>query len=210
MPPEQIIHIQVDQPAARLDQLLAGAVPQFSRSQLQKLIRQGRVLVAGQTVRPSTAVQPGDVITVHLPAAEQATPQAETAPLEIVFEDEDLVVINKAAGMVVHPAQGHAGGTLVNALLARYPDLAAMSLTDSGPTERPGIVHRLDRDTSGLMVVARTPAALRHLQQQFKGRAVEKIYLALVFGRPEAVEGIIDVPLGRDPRLRQKIAPRAD
>jgi 23S rRNA pseudouridine1911/1915/1917 synthase len=154
-------------------------------------------------------VQPGDVITVHLPVAEQAAPQAETVPLEIVFEDSDLVVINKPAGMVVHPAQGHASGTLVNALLARYPDLAAMSLTDAGPTERPGIVHRLDRDTSGLMIVARTPAALRHLQQQFKGRTVEKIYLALVFGHPEAAEGIIDVPLGRDPRFRQKIAPRA-
>jgi 23S rRNA pseudouridine1911/1915/1917 synthase len=126
-------------------------------------------------------------------------------PLEVVFEDDDLLVINKPAGMVVHPAQGHDHGTLVNALLARYPDLAALTLAD-----RPGIVHRLDRDTSGLIIVARNPLALRRLQQQFKARTVEKIYLALVFGRPEAAEGIIDMPLGRDPRFRQKMAPRAD
>lgn len=210
MSQEQIIQIQVDQPAARLDQLLAKAVPQLSRSQLQKLIRQGRVLLAEQTVRPSTIVQPGDIITLRLPSSEPATLQPETVPLDVVFEDEALVVINKPAGMVVHPAQGHTSGTLVNALLARYPDLAAMTLTDSDSTDRPGIVHRLDRDTSGLMIVARTPAALRHLQQQFKTRTVEKIYLALVFGRPAVAEGIIDVPLGRDPRFRQKIAPRAD
>ncbi len=209
MSQEQIIQIQVDQPAARLDQLLAKAVPQLSRSQLQKFIRQGRVLLASQTVRPSTAVQPGDVITLRLPSAEPPTLQPETVPLDVVFEDEALVVINKPAGMVVHPAQGHISGTLVNALLACYPDLAAMTLSDSDSTDRPGIVHRLDRDTSGLMIVARTPAALRHLQQQFKSRTVKKIYLALVFGRPEVAEGIIDVPLGRDPRFRQKIAPRA-
>ncbi|MBI1877634.1 MAG: RluA family pseudouridine synthase, partial [Chloroflexi bacterium] len=210
MSQEQILKIQVDQPASRLDQWLAQAVPQLSRSQLQKLIRQGRVLVAGQTVRPSTAVQSGAVVTVHLPMPESKTLQPETVPLDLVFEDDDLVVINKPAGLVVHPAQGHASGTLVNALLARYPDLVTMTLAGADSTDRPGLVHRLDRDTSGLMIVARTPAALRRLQQQFKARTVEKIYLALVFGRPEAAEGIIDVPLGRDPRFRQKIAPRAD
>lgn len=206
----QPLYLQVDQPAARLDQWLAQAIPQLSRSQLQKLIRQGQVLVAGQPARPSAALQPGDVVTVHLPAPEPAALQPETTPLDVVYEDDDLVVINKPAGMVVHPAQGHTSGTLVNALLARYPDLAVLAEDDSGAADRPGIVHRLDRDTSGLMIVARTPAALRRLQQQFKARTVEKIYLALVFGRPEAAEGIIDVPLGRDPRFRQKIAPRAD
>ncbi len=210
MSPAQPLYLQVDQPAARLDQWLAQAIPQLSRSQLQKLIRQGQVLVAGQPARPSAALQPGDVVTVHLPAPEPAALQPETTPLDVVYEDDDLVVINKPAGMVVHPAQGHTSGTLVNALLARYPDLAVLAEDDSGAADRPGIVHRLDRDTSGLMIVARTPAALRRLQQQFKARTVEKIYLALVFGRPEAAEGIIDVPLGRDPRFRQKIAPRAD
>lgn len=210
MPTAQTLQFRVDQPAARLDQWLARAIPQLSRSQLQKLIRQGQVFVAGQSVRPSVPLQPGDVITVHLPAPEPGTLQPETTPLDVVYEDEDLVVINKPAGMVVHPAQGHSSGTLVNALLARYPDLAMLAEDDTGAADRPGIVHRLDRDTSGLMMVARTPAALRKLQQQFKSRTVEKIYLALVFGRPEAAEGIIDVPLGRDSRFRQKIAPRPD
>jgi 23S rRNA pseudouridine1911/1915/1917 synthase len=206
----QPLYLQVDRPAARLDQWLAQAIPQLSRSQLQKLIRQGQVLVAGQPVRPSAALQPGDIVTVHLPALEPTALRPETTPLDVVYEDDDLVVINKPAGMVVHPAQGHSSGTLVNALLARYPDLAGLIEDDAGSADRPGIVHRLDRDTSGLMIVARTPAALRRLQQQFKSRTVEKIYLALVFGRPEAAEGIIDVPLGRDPRFRQKIAPRPD
>jgi 23S rRNA pseudouridine1911/1915/1917 synthase len=206
----QTFHLRVDQPAARLDQWLVRSIPQLSRSQLQKLIRQGQVLVAGRPARPSVALQPGDVVTVHLPAPESAALQPETTPLDVVYEDDDLVVINKPAGMVVHPAQGHTSGTLVNALLARYPDLAGLAEEDAGSADRPGIIHRLDRDTSGLMIVARTPGALRRLQQQFKSRTVEKIYLALIFGRPEAAQGIIDVPLGRDPRFRQKIAPRAD
>ncbi|MCQ3977199.1 MAG: RluA family pseudouridine synthase [Anaerolineae bacterium] len=206
----QPLQLQVDQPAPRLDQWLAQALPQLSRSQLQKLIRQGQVLVAGQTVRPSSAVQPGEVITVYLPTPEPDAPQPETTPLAVIYEDDDLVVINKPAGMVVHPAHGHESGTLVNALLARYPDLAALAESETDSSDRPGIVHRLDRDTSGLIVVARTPPALRRLQQQFKARTIEKTYLALVFGRPEAPEGIIEVPLGRDPRFRQKMAPRAD
>jgi 23S rRNA pseudouridine1911/1915/1917 synthase len=139
---EQIIQIQVDQPASRLDQLLAKKVPQLSRSQLQKLIRQGEVLVDGQPVRPSVAVQPGDVITLRLPALESAILHPESIPLDIIFEDADLIVINKPAGMVVHPAQGHSRGTLVNALLARYADLAAMSEMTSDTADRPGIVHR--------------------------------------------------------------------
>jgi 23S rRNA pseudouridine1911/1915/1917 synthase len=214
--PEQVLQIQVDQAASRLDQLLARSVPHLSRSQLQKLIRQGLVLVSapGETsspvLRPSAMVQPGDVISVHLPVVQPTSLQAEVAPLNVVYEDEELVVINKPAGMVVHPAHGHAGGTLVNALLARYPDLAEMTGADADSGDRPGVVHRLDRDTSGLMIVARTPAALQHLRRQFKSRAVEKIYLALVFGQPPAPKGIIDIPLGRDLRFRQRMAPRAD
>jgi 23S rRNA pseudouridine1911/1915/1917 synthase len=214
MPPEQTIQIQVDRPAARLDQFLAETIPDLSRSQIQKFIRQGRVLLltspankAKPITRPSTSIQPGEVITVHLPTPQPKVLQPETIPLDVIFEDDDLVVINKPAGMVVHPAHGHTAGTLVNALLARYPDLAEMVEADAD--DRPGIVHRLDRDTSGLVIVARTPEALQHLQRQFKARTVEKIYLALVFGRPEAPEGVIDAPLGRDPRHRQKFAPRA-
>jgi 23S rRNA pseudouridine1911/1915/1917 synthase len=217
MTPEQIIQIQVDRPAARLDQFLAETIPDLSRSQIQKLIRQGRVFLfappankAKPITRPSMSIQPGEMITIQLPPPQPKVLQPETIPLDIIFEDDDLVVINKPAGMVVHPAHGHTAGTLVNALLARYPDLAAMIEVDTNAVDRPGIVHRLDRDTSGLMIVARTPEVLRHLRRQFKARTVEKVYLALVFGRPEAPEGVIDVPLGRDPRHRQKFAPRPD
>jgi 23S rRNA pseudouridine1911/1915/1917 synthase len=212
-----MLRIQVDRPASRLDQFLADAIPDLSRSQIQKLIRQGKVWLtsgtageAGPSPRPSAGVQPGDVVTLYLPTARSDNLTPESVPLDIVFEDETLVVINKPAGLVVHPAHGHTGGTLVNALLARYPDLAAMSQADADSADRPGIVHRLDRDTSGLIIVARTPAALHHLRRQFKARTVEKTYLALVFGRPDAPQGLIDVPLGRNPRHRQKFAPRPD
>ncbi len=217
MPQERILQIQVDRPASRLDQFLADAIPDLSRSQIQKLIRQGKVLLTSATAgdsfpapRPSTGVQPGDVVTLYIPIAGPDKLAPESVPLDILFEDETLVVINKPAGLVVHPAQGHSRGTLVNALLARYPDLAAMSQAEADSADRPGIVHRLDRDTSGLIVVARTPAALHHLRRQFKARTVEKTYLALVFGCPDVPQGIIDVPLGRDPRHRQKFAPRPD
>ncbi len=206
------LQLQVDQFSPRLDQYLAQALPNLSRSQVKKLIQQGQVLVGRQPAKPGAAVQPGDVVTVYLPAPEPKTPQPEdVSALTIVFEDDELIVVNKPAGIVVHPARGHISGTLVNALLARYPDLSTMTQFDEADAlTRPGIVHRLDRDTSGLIVVARTPMALRHLRQQFKTRQVEKVYLALVHGRPEAPAGLIDVPLGRDPRHRQKFAPRAD
>jgi len=212
MPPPQIIYIQVDTSAARLDQFLAETVPDLSRSQIQKLIRQGAVALRSSTndaksaIRPSTAVESGDVIELCLPMPQAKELQPEEIPLDIVFEDDDLVVINKSAGLVVHPAHGHESGTLVNALLARYPDLAGMTDADEDAPDRPGIIHRLDRDTSGLIVVARSPQALQNLRQQFQDRVVEKTYLALVFGCPAAPEGVIDVPLGRDPRHRQKFA----
>ena len=207
---EQIIHLEVNQAGLRLDQYLAQNFPDLSRTQLKKLIQQGKVLVSRQPAKPSLPVQPGDQVRLHLPAPESRTLQAEAVPLELVFEDEDLVVINKPAGMVVHPAFGHTSGTLVNALLARYPELRDMAEVDSDTTGRPGIVHRLDQDTSGLIIVARTPEALQQLRRHFKSRQVDKIYLALVLGQPEAPEGIIEVPLGRDPRHRQRIAPLAE
>jgi 23S rRNA pseudouridine1911/1915/1917 synthase len=211
MTSEQTLHFQVEQQVARLDQYLAEQMPDLSRSQLKKLIQQDKVLVAGRPAKPSSSLQPGDWISVYLPAPLlPSPPPSEIIPLDIIFEDEMLIVVNKPAGMVTHPGHGHMSGTLVNALLARYPDLRGLANIDPHGEMRPGLVHRLDQDTSGLIVVARTPAALKKLQQQFKARSVEKIYLALVFGEPQAPEGIIDVPLGRDPQHRQKIAPRAD
>ena len=212
MSSEKIIHIQVDSWASRLDQFMAETIPNLSRSQIQKFIRQGAVAVRSSTdetkivTRPSTTVESGDVIELHLSTPQTKELQSEKIPLDIVFEDDELVVINKPAGLVVHPAHGHESGTLVNALLARYPDLTGMTDADEDAPDRPGIVHRLDRDTSGLIVVARTPETLQNLRQQFKDRRVEKTYLALVFGSPAAPEGVIDVPLGRDPRNRQKFA----
>lgn len=208
MSQERVVHLQVDQAASRLDQYLAMQFSDISRSQLKKLIQQQKVLIDNRPAKPNMAVQPGDLITLYLSRAEPTALTPESIPLNVIFEDGDLLVINKPARMVVHPAHGHHSGTLVNALLARYPDLAALTQFDS--RERPGIVHRLDQDTSGLIMVARTPTALKNLRRQFKARTVEKIYLALVFGLPEAPEGVIDVPLGRDPRHRQKFAPRAD
>jgi len=139
-------------------------------------------------------------VVVRIPAAPSEEVLPESIPLDIVYEDDDLLVVNKPAGMVVHPGHGHARGTLVNALLDRYPDLAV------GDSERPGIAHRLDRDTSGLIVVAKTDEALEHLRQQFKSRWVQKTYLALIHGQPPAPEGIIEAPVGRDPRQRQRMA----
>jgi 23S rRNA pseudouridine1911/1915/1917 synthase len=139
-------------------------------------------------------------VVVHMPPSPSDDVVPQPIPLDVVYEDNDLLVVNKPAGMVVHPAHGHREGTLVNALLARYPSLVA------GDVGRPGIVHRLDQDTSGLMVVAKTELALEHLRRQFKSREVQKIYLALVHGRPSAPEGVIEAPLGRNPRQRKRMA----
>jgi 23S rRNA pseudouridine1911/1915/1917 synthase len=212
----QTIHIQVEQPGRRIDQFLVTAIPHLSRSQIQKLIRQGQVLIAPAAAhephsiaRASAKTQPGDTLIVTLPPEPSTTLQPEEIQLEIVYEDAAVIVVNKPAGLVVHPGHGHSSGTLVNALLARYPDLTGLEQS-SGADERPGIVHRLDKDTSGLIVVARTAESLHHLQRQFKARTVEKTYLALVFGRPDSPQGVIDVPLGRDLRHRQKFSARPD
>lgn len=197
---EQVVHLQVEKAGGRLDRYLAQALPDLSRAQAQRLIRQGRVALEGGIVKPSTPVGPGMRVVVRIPPSSPDELSPQLIPLQVVYEDEDLLVVDKPAGMVVHPAHGHQEGTLVNALLARYPDLAV------GDAGRPGIVHRLDRDTSGLMVVAKTEAALEHLRRQFKGRSVRKTYKALVCGRPPSSEGVIEAPVGRDPRRRQRMA----
>jgi 23S rRNA pseudouridine1911/1915/1917 synthase len=175
-------------------------LPDLSRAQVQRLIRQGRVALDGQIVKPSAPVVPGMRVVVRIPPSPLDELSPQSIPLQVVYEDEDLLVLDKPAGMVVHPAHGHHQGTLVNALLARYPDLAV------GDAGRPGIVHRLDRDTSGLMVVAKTEPALEHLRRQFKSRSVKKTYMALVCGRPPSAKGIIEAPVGRDLRRRQRMA----
>ncbi len=196
---ERIVVVPPTALGERIDRFLAVTLPDLSRAQVQRLIAQGLVLYAGRPTRASQSIRPGVVIQVTVPPPTPTELVAEPIPLDVVYEDADIAVINKPAGMVVHPAPGHPRGTLVNALLARYPDLAV------GGEVRPGIVHRLDRDTSGLLVIARHDAALRALIEQQQARRMRKIYQALVVGRPPAT-GTIDAPIGRDPRDRLRMA----
>lgn len=182
----------------RLDQHLARAFPELTRSRIQGLIDAGHVLADGRPVKAAARLRGGELLSLHVPPPVAAVPQAEALPLEVLHEDRDLVVVNKAAGMVVHPGAGHASGTLVNALLHRVKDLAGV-----GGELRPGIVHRLDKDTTGCMAVAKNEQALVALQKAFKTRAVEKTYLALVHGHPKA-EGRIETLYGRHPVHRQR------
>jgi 23S rRNA pseudouridine1911/1915/1917 synthase len=185
----------------RLDRYLAQRLPDLSRTRIQDLIADGAVTVRGKTARPATRVSAGEVIEVVVPPPVAVRLEPEAIPLDVVYEDADLLVINKPAGLVVHPAPGHAGGTLVNALLARCPDLAGI-----GGELRPGIVHRLDKDTSGLIIVAKHDRAHQFLAAQLKERRIDKRYLALVDGAPASESGTIDAPIARDPRHRQRMA----
>jgi 23S rRNA pseudouridine1911/1915/1917 synthase len=198
-----MLELSVPAPSAgeRLDRFLAGAQADLSRSRLQNLIREGRVRVNGAPGRASLRLADGDRIEVALPEIRAATLEPEALPLEILFEDEHLLVINKPAGLVVHPGAGVRTGTLVHALLHHDPAIAAV-----GGEGRPGIVHRLDRDTTGLLVVARTPRAYRTLVEQMRERAVKRRYAALVWGDPRGDGGVIDAPIGRDPRQRKRMA----
>ncbi len=197
------LEVGADHDGARLDHFVTAVVPRFSRSQIQRLIKEGAILIGGRTARPSAAVRRGDLVTVDVPEAVDAAPQPEAVPLDIVYDDPDVVVVNKPAGMVVHPAAGHAAGTLVNALLHHVKDLSGI-----GGERRPGIVHRLDRDTSGLMVVAKHDAAHEALARQFRDREVEKEYVTLVWGVVHAGRRI-DAAIGRDPVHRKKMSVRA-
>lgn len=184
----------------RLDRFVSAGIPDLSRTYLQTLVEEGLVLVDGVPRRAAFKMTPGQVVTVSLPETESVEVLPEDIPLAIVFEDDDILVIDKPAGMVVHPAPGHPGGTLVNAVLYHAP-----RMTIAG-TNRPGIVHRLDKDTSGVMIVAKTDRAHNSLVQQWQERTVEKEYVALVAGRVEEEEASIDAPIGRDTANRMRMA----
>jgi 23S rRNA pseudouridine1911/1915/1917 synthase len=190
-----------DDAKLRLDRVLAKQLPEYSRSRLQQLIGAGFVRVNGTVTRQSQLVRAGDAIELTEPPVEKIENQPEPIPLEILFEDEDLIVINKPAGLVVHPGAGHRSGTLVNALLHLCPTLSGI-----GGKERPGIVHRLDKETSGCLVVAKNDVAHRELTRQFAERTVEKVYLALVTGKLRKHSGVIDEKIGRHPVHRQRMS----
>jgi 23S rRNA pseudouridine1911/1915/1917 synthase len=186
----------------RLDRFLQTCLPEETRSALQRRIEAGLVVVNGAPARAGYRLRPGDRVRWEAPAPRPAGIAPEAIPLDIVHEDDDLLVVNKPKGLVVHPAPGNWSGTLVNALLGRV----GTRLSEAGGVERPGIVHRLDRDTSGLLVVARNDRAYRSLQRQIQNRTAERRYLALVRGVPKWERAVVDAPLGRDPRDRKRMA----
>lgn len=192
---------QESQPG-RLDKFLVQRLPEFSRARLQGLIADGFVLVNGQAAKKSgQMLEVGASVEVRVPPPVPSTLIGENIPLDIIFENDDLLIVNKPAGMVVHPAAGHETGTLVHAVLGYEPDLEGI-----GGEERPGVVHRLDKETSGLIVLAKNERAHRWLQDQFRLRTVEKTYLALVDGAPPTPSGRVEAPIGRDTVHRKKMA----
>ncbi len=191
-------------PPGRFD-LAVAKVAGISRAHAQRLIGDGRALVDGRRARSSDRLAGGEQVQVELSSPPDPTLLPEAIPLQIAYEDPDLVIVDKPAGLVAHPAVGHQSGTLVNALLGRARSRGERLGSVAG-LERPGLVHRLDKDTSGLMVVAKSDTAQASLMRQFGERSVDKEYLALVRGRPEAVRGRIEAPIGRDPRDRQRMA----
>jgi 23S rRNA pseudouridine1911/1915/1917 synthase len=197
--------VAADDSGRRLDVFLASQLPELSRTRVQELVREGRVRVDRRPARASHRVAAGEAIEIEILARPALTAEAEDIPLDILYQDDDVVVVNKAAGMVVHASAGHARGTLVNALLHR---LAALPATFGGSL-RPGIVHRLDRGTSGVLVVARTDAAHRKLAEQFRARTVQKTYLALLEGVLKPDSGSIQLPIARDKFRRVRMTARA-
>lgn len=185
----------------RLDQHLAAELDELSRTQARRLIEAGEVLVNERSPKPSLVLQPGDRVEVRLPPAPALDIRPEPMDLEVVYESADVVVVDKPAGVLVHPTSHDRSGTLVNGLMWRYPEIQEV-----GPPERRGVVHRLDRDTSGLVVFGRTSAGLRGMQDQFRRHEVWKTYLALVVGAPSPEAGVIDAPVGRHPQHRARQA----
>ncbi len=185
--------------SSRLDKFLVSKLPEFSRSRLQALIASGHIMVDGSAAHKSgQIIAEGDIIQVHIPPSEPSTLAPEAIPLDIIFENDDLMVVNKPAGMVVHPAAGHSSGTLVHAALAHAPEMIGI-----GGERRPGVVHRLDRDTSGLILLAKNDRAHHWLQDQFRMRKAVKTYIVLVDGKPPTPSGRIEAAVGRDSVHRQ-------
>ncbi|MGB2955918.1 MAG: RluA family pseudouridine synthase [Anaerolineales bacterium] len=200
-----ILHNQTER-ELRLDKFLADYLEKYSRSFIQKLISEGRVNVDGFPIyKKSELLNPGAEVEVTIPPARDTTLVGEDIPLDILFENDDLIVINKPAGMVVHPALGHASGTLVQAVLGYAPEIEGV-----GGIKRPGLVHRLDQNTSGVIMLAKNDRAHQFLQDQFQARTVNKQYLALVDGRPPTPQGRVEVAIGRDSKYRQRMAPALD
>jgi 23S rRNA pseudouridine1911/1915/1917 synthase len=199
----QILEVEPSGVGERLDRYLVQRYPELSRSRIQALIEQGEVTVGAKAAKASQLLKAGEEIGLHIPPPERLEVLPENLPLQIVYQDSDILVLDKSAEMVVHLGAGLESGTLVNALLHHCRDLSGI-----GGKERPGIVHRLDKGTSGLLVVAKNDAAHRHLSAQFKDRQVEKIYYAFVWGRPKKASGKIELALGRSQKNRKKIATR--
>jgi 23S rRNA pseudouridine1911/1915/1917 synthase len=191
----------------RLDVFLVNRERDMSRSALQRLIELGRIRINDQIVKPSHKIKPGDKITMDVPKPEPLELKGETIPLEVLFEDDHILVLNKPAGIVVHPAPGNWTGTLVNALLHHF-QTSGGTVSTIGGKERPGLVHRLDKDTSGVMVIAKTDQAHRHLAAQFKQHTITRVYEALVWGIPKRGHGLIELAIGRDSKERKKFSAR--
>lgn len=192
--------VPIEAAGTRLDKFVCSQRSDLSRAFVQSLIAGEHISAGGMSRKANYAVKAGERVEINMPPPVGASLEPEAVELDVLYEDDALIVVNKPAGMVVHPAAGHHKGTLANAVLGHTPGIV------TGNEERPGIVHRLDRDTSGVMLVAKTDEAMHSLQEQFAARAVHKTYLALVNGDVRTPEGKIDAPLGRDPRDRKKIA----
>ncbi|MBE9209490.1 RluA family pseudouridine synthase [Nostoc sp. LEGE 06077] len=196
------INLQVEENSERLDRYLAEELPDISRSRLQQFIEKGNVQVNAQVCTSKKVnVKVGDRITLQIPEAQPLEILAEDIPLDILYEDDQLIILNKPAGLVVHPAPGHPDGTLVNALLAHCPNLPGI-----GGVQRPGIVHRLDKDTTGAIAIVKTDIAYQHLQAQLQAKTAQREYLGVVYGAPKTQSGTIDLPIGRHPQDRKKMA----
>jgi 23S rRNA pseudouridine1911/1915/1917 synthase len=198
---DKVYNFIADKPGERLDKYVCQQHPELSRSHVQKLIAEGYITVNDQKGKPGLRLSKGDRLKLVIPPAPPSRLVPEAMPLNILYEDADLLVVDKPAGLTVHPAPGHPSHTLVNAILSHFPHLA-----DIGDSLRPGVVHRLDKDTSGVMLVAKNSAAQADLAQQFKSHSVTKAYLVLVKGKLEPENGVIEAAIGRDPRNRKRMA----
>lgn len=194
-------NLEVEEDGIRLDRYLSIYLTLFSRSRIQQLIEGGNLQLNGKVcTSKKITVKVGDRLTLEIPEAQKLQLQAEDIPLDILYEDDSLLILNKPAGLVVHPAPGHPDGTLVNAVLAHCPNLPGI-----GGVQRPGIVHRLDKDTTGAIAIAKTELAHQHLQAQLKAKTARREYLGIVFGAPKTQNGTIDLPIGRHPQDRKKM-----